>query len=229
MAKEKVMSSTAWIQLSAGQGPKECGWVVAQLLRVILQDALKKSLTAELVERLPFDKPTGTEEISTSDAYLSVLIRLEGNGTEEYAQEWIGSVKWQGVSRYRPKHKRTNWFIGVERVSLTGTEKIDMNNLISEIDVKSMRSGGPGGQHVNKTNSAIRITHRPTGIQVRVETDRSQHRNRQLAMERLQMILAEGEAAKGKAQVRDRWLKHYQVNRGNPVRVFQGSEFKEKI
>lgn len=89
-------------------------------------------------------------------------------------------------------------------------------------------TGGPGGQHVNKTSSAVRVTHRPTGMQIRIESDRSQHRNRQLAMERLQMILAAGEEAECRAQVRDRWLKHYQVKRGSPVRVFQGSEFREK-
>ncbi|MFT4531884.1 MAG: peptide chain release factor [Thalassolituus oleivorans] len=252
-----------WLQLSAGQGPKECGWVVAQLTRTLMHDAAKHSIGAELVERLAFDKILRKQNLIEVDAFLSCLIRLEGVGAEAYSQLWEGAVKWQGASPYRGKLKRCNWFVGSERVLVSGINAnganargdnasrvntseantrgsntsgerrkeitaIDLKVLANEVDVETMRSGGPGGQHVNKTSSAVRLTHRPTGIQVRVESDRSQHRNRQLAMERLHIILAAGEEEKGQALVRDRWLKHYQVERGNPVRVFQGLEFKEK-
>ncbi len=237
-----------WLQLSAGQGPKECGWVVAQLTRTLMHDAAKHSIGAELVERLAFDKVLRKQNLIEVDAFLSCLIRLEGVGAEAYSQLWEGAVKWQGASPYREKLKRCNWFVGSERVSVSGINAnganasranisgerrkeitaINLKKLVNEVDVETMRSGGPGGQHVNKTSSAVRLTHRPTGIQVRVESDRSQHRNRQLAMERLHIILAAGEEEKGQALVRDRWLKHYQVERGNPVRVFQGLEFKEK-
>ncbi|MAZ88356.1 MAG: peptide chain release factor H [Cellvibrionaceae bacterium] len=217
-----------WLQLSAGQGPKECGWVVAQLMKRLLQDAQKHSISAELVDSLAFDKAMRKQNLIEVDAYLSSLIRLEAIDVEAYVRSWLGPIKWQGESPYRPKHKRYNWFAGIELVSVNGDVGIDVKQLAREVDVEAMRSGGPGGQHVNKTSSAVRITHRPTGRQIRVESDRSQHRNRQLAMERLQIVLAEGVEAEGRAQVRDRWLQHYQVKRGNPVRVFQGSDFIEK-
>ncbi len=228
MAKDAIKNEIVWLQLSAGQGPKECGWVVAQLIRRLLQDAQEYSISAELVESLAFDKALRKQTLIEADAYLSSLIRLEGVGVEVYVQSWVGSIKWQGESPYRPKHKRCNWFAGIERVSVDEGSGIDVKKLAREVDVEAMRSGGPGGQHVNKTSSAVRITHRPTGIQIRIESDRSQHRNRQLAMERLQIALAEGVEAESRNQVRDRWLHHYQVKRGNPVRVFQGADFMEK-
>lgn len=242
MTMESKKNNVVWLQLSAGQGPRECGWVVAQLLRVLLHDAQKHGFSAECVERMAFDKVMRKQNLIEPDALLSCLIRLErgsiegrsvkgGNvkdqGLDSYARSWIGPIKWQGESMYRSKHKRCNWFVGIESVCVTGPKPIDMKHLAHEVDVEAMRSSGPGGQHVNKTSSAIRITHRPTGTQVRVESDRSQHRNRQLAMERLHMILAASELEEGGALVRDRWVKHYHVKRGDPVRVFQGEGFVE--
>lgn len=228
VTKENKQPEVVWLQLSAGQGPRECGWVVAQLMKRLLQDAQKHSISAELVESLAFDKAMRKQNLFEVDTYLSSLIRLEGVGVGKYAESWVGSIKWQGESPYRPKHKRCNWFAGIELVSVNEAKEVDIRQLSREVDVEAMRSGGPGGQHVNKTSSAVRITHRPTGLQIRVESDRSQHRNRKLAMERLHMILAAGEEVEGHAQVRDRWLKHSQVKRGSPVRIFQGSGFREK-
>lgn len=225
---ESKKNAVVWLQLSAGQGPKECGWVVAQLIKRLLHNAQKHSISAELVESLAFEKAMRKQNLIEIDAYLSGLIRLEGAGVEAYAESWVGPIQWQGESPYRPKHKRCNWFAGIEFVSVNGAQEVDIRQLAREVDMEAMRSGGPGGQHVNMTSSAVRITHRPSGVQIRVESDRSQHRNRQLAMERLQMILAAGIEAEGRAQVRDRWLKHYQVKRGSPVRVFQGADFREK-
>lgn len=234
---ESKKNNVVWLQLSAGQGPKECGWVVAQLVRVLLRDAKNHGFSAECVERLAFDKAMRKQNLVEPDALLSCLIRLEAESLKDvgfkdqnlntYTQSWVGPVKWQGESPYRPKHKRCNWFVGIESVFVTAPKSIDIKRLADEVTVEAMRSSGPGGQHVNKTSSAIRITHRPTGIQVRAESDRSQHRNRQLAMERLHMILAAGELEESHSLVRDRWLKHYHVKRGNPVRIFQGGAFEE--
>lgn len=224
--------NAVWLQLSAGQGPKECGWVVVQLLKVLLHDAQSHGFNAECVERLAFDKAMRKQHIIESDALLSCLIRLEGGSIKDqsldsYAQSWIGPIKWQGESPYRPKHKRCNWFVGIESVGVVAPKPIDIKRLANEVDVEAMRSSGPGGQHVNKTSSAIRMTHRPTGIKVRVESDRSQHRNRQLAMERLHSILASGDLEESDALKHDRWTNHYHVKRGNPIRVFQGKVFEE--
>lgn len=110
---------------------------------------------------------------------------------------------------------------------MPSVQEIELKQLYKDVKVESMRASGPGGQHVNKTNSAVRVTHCPTGLQIRVESDRSQHRNRQLAMERLHLILLAGCTEDEKAQERLRWLNHYQVKRGSPTRVFHGLDFIE--
>ena len=235
-------SAVVWLQISAGQGPRECGWVVTQLMMRILQSAESHGCSAEIVEKLAFDKSMRKQDLVIVDAYLSCLIRLEGVGVgvdvdvESFAQSWQGAIKWQGESPYRPKHKRLNWFVGVECVENAEVKSAaaengrggDLKQLAREVNVETMRASGAGGQHVNKTSSAVRITHRPSGLQVRVESDRSQHRNRQLGMERLQMLLAQELQGEGRANVRERWLKHYNVERGRPVRTFSGESFTEQ-
>lgn len=223
------IESAEWIQLTAGQGPKECGWVVAQLLRVMLAKAQHIGLSVEIVESLAFDKLLRNQNIVMPDAYLSVLLRVEGKQAMVFANEWCGTHKWQGESPYRAKHKRFNWFVGAERITplQQGVTGIDYQKLHSELVFESMKSSGAGGQHVNTTNSAVRATHKPTGIVVRVDTDRSQHRNKRLAIERIGLLLSDAEQAGEKKKMNERWLQHHQVQRGSPVKTFIGQEFQE--
>jgi peptide chain release factor len=84
-----------------------------------------------------------------------------------------------------------------------------------------MRASGPGGQHVNRTESAVRVTHLPTGLQASASEERSQHRNRKLALARLGAKL-EGlkDQQQGEAG-RRRWRAHHALERGNPAHVFR--------
>jgi peptide chain release factor len=91
-----------------------------------------------------------------------------------------------------------------------------------------MRSSGPGGQHVNTTASAVRATHLPTGVSVVARDERSQHRNRALALARLAATLA-GRADAREADLRHgRWKLHASLERGNARRVFLGPGFEER-
>jgi protein subunit release factor A len=78
-----------------------------------------------------------------------------------------------------------------ERSTASAALALSDEQLLSECEVETFRSGGPGGQHQNVTESGVRITHRPTGITAIARDERSQHRNRQLALERLRDKLAE--------------------------------------
>lgn len=227
MDKKKNRQETVWLQLTAGQGPRECAWVVAQLSRIILMAAENKNLSAERVEALAFDKLLRKQNLIEPNDFLSVLIRLEGIGASIFSKQWEGTIQWQGESPYRPKNKRFNWFVGVALVSMPTSNQVDLHTPGKEVDIESMRAKGPGGQHVNKTNSAIRLTHRPTGLQVRVESDRSQHRNKKIALERLQLLLSQKSNNENKSIEQARWLHHYEVKRGSPIRIFCGSEFVE--
>ncbi|MGH1487555.1 MAG: peptide chain release factor H [Cellvibrionaceae bacterium] len=228
METKHKKSSVLWLQLTAGQGPKECGWVIAQLSRVLLSEAYSANLSAEIVESLAFDKLLRNQTLIEPDAFLSILIRLEGKGIDGFAHKWQGTIKWQGKSPYRPKHKRINWFAGIATLTMLTNNNKTLNELAREVNIETMRSKGPGGQHVNKTNSAVRITHRTTGLKVRVESDRSQHRNKQIALERLQLLLESQSDLENKSLEHSRWLQHYEVQRGNPIHTFYGHEFIER-
>jgi len=222
-------NEVVWLQLTAGQGPKECGWVVAKLCQRIMQAATRESIAIEIVETLAYDKELRKQNLIEPDAYLSMLLRLEGEMAVSFSKCWHGSIKWCGESPFRKKHKRINWFVGVILMEAPEDKKsLDSMNLSQEVDFECMRASGAGGQHVNKTNSAVRLTHRPTGIKIRVETDRSQHRNKKIALERLQLLIENEEEGVIKRNEKDRWLNHYHVNRGSPSKVFCGLDFTER-
>ena len=136
---------------------------------------------------------------------------LEGAAADTLAQNWQGTLQWVCASPVRPKHPRKNWYIGIFRLP----EKPEMPSE-SEIEFQTCRSGGKGGQHVNKTESAVRATHKASGISVRVESERSQHANKKRALELLAHKLAEHQTAQNADYAKQQHSGLYQVERGNP-------------
>lgn len=149
----------------------------------------------------------------------SALVSLDGENATGFARGWEGSIRWICASPYRPKHLRKNWFIGVAQCEAPSP------TLGDEIRFETCRASGPGGQHVNKTESAIRATHVATGISVRVQTERSQHANKRLALALVAHRLANREAEMNASQRSQRRQLHLEVERGNPVRTFKGERF----
>ena len=90
-----------------------------------------------------------------------------------------------------------------------------------DVRFETMRASGPGGQHVNRTESAVRVTHVPTGLQASASEERSQHRNKALAVARLSRKLEGLKDQQRSAAERERWQAHQALERGNPVRVFR--------
>lgn len=204
-----------WLQITSGRGPEECCWVVAQLLRRTLDEAAESGLKTHLLEAVPGDR-AGT--------LRSALIAVDGNGASDFASEREGAVQWIGTSLFRPHHKRRNWYAGVESIACPD------HPAWSERDIKieTMRSSGQGGQHVNKTESAVRATHLPTRLSAVAREERSQMLNRRLALARLaRMLEEESERAADQAQ-KERWGVHNSLERGNPVRIYEGADFRLK-
>lgn len=202
------------IQITAGRGPAECTWVVAQVLKKVLDEAQEQGLEATLLQR-EVGQENGTVETAT--------ISVKGTNAEKFTNSWIGTIQWIGQSQFRKMHKRKNWFIGVFEIEAQKNSSISEN----DIQYQAMRSSGAGGQHVNKVSSAIRATHIPTGIAVVSMDSRSQHQNKKLATERLLKKL-EGETLQQlKNHVGKQWENQLNIQRGNPVRVFSGSDFKK--
>ena len=208
-------AALATLGVTAGQGPAECHWVVAQVVEVLHREAAQQGIDCKLLEGVPGDED-GT--------WKSAPLALEGEGVQALAASWEGTIQWIGKSPYRPSHKRKNWFVGVEVYSPPQRPQWSESDL--RIDV--MRSSGPGGQHVNKTSSAVRITQVSTGLSVVAREERSQHQNRRLALARLAQLMETQHAnAEGQAKQR-RWEQHGDLERGNPVRVYEGPDFRAR-
>ncbi|HEY4785594.1 MAG TPA: peptide chain release factor-like protein, partial [Bacteroidales bacterium] len=94
-----------------------------------------------------------------------------------------------------------------------------------DISFQTLRSSGPGGQHVNKTESAVRAIHIPSGIQVTASDSRSQLQNKKLALERLREKIAQWQMNEVLKKEQTQWHQHNILKRGNPIRVYKGREF----
>jgi len=202
------------IQITAGRGPAECTWVVAQVLKKILEEAQDKNIETVLLQR-EVGQENGTVETAT--------IAVKGNDAAVFASSWLGTVQWIGQSQFRKMHKRKNWFIGIFEIEAQKSVSISQN----DIQYQAMRSSGAGGQNVNKVSSAIRATHIPTGIAVVAMDSRSQHQNKKLATERLLKKMEDENLRQLKNHVGSQWENQLNIQRGNPVRVFTGSDFKK--
>lgn len=208
------MKTKKIIQITAGRGPKECTHVVAKVLKAFL-----KELAPELIEYTIVNTVPGME----NGTIQSVTIQLEGKKIEQFLKNWIGTILWVGQSMFRKNHKRKNWFIAVfELTDQTVTE-------INEKDFKfqTMRSSGAGGQHVNKVSSAVRAIEPISGISVTVMDTRSQHQNKRIAIKRLLEKLKSYQLEQLSKNVKDEWMNHLEIQRGNPIRIFKGSNFKK--
>ncbi|OBW43203.1 Peptide chain release factor 2 [Chryseobacterium sp. MOF25P] len=202
------------IQITSGRGPLECQWVVAKVLKVFLEEAKHNKIDYEIIHR-----ENGDENLTLK----SVTLLLKSKNVNEFLKTWLGSICWIGKSTFRKLHKRSNWFIGI--FELEGLEKINFNE--KDIQFQTTRSQGSGGQNVNKVNTAVRATHLPTGQSVFVQDTRSQLENKKLSIERLKAKVLEQNIIQLQKRMQETWNNHLQVQRGNPIRTFSGSDFKK--
>lgn len=198
------------LQFSSAQGPEECCIAVENAFACFVKEAALLKVNTELLESCP-----------SKQGLKSVLIALDGIHAEKMAERWSGTIQWQCQSSLRPRHKRKNWFISV--MMFTPIQPLED----SEIEYEFTQSQGAGGQHVNKTCSAVRAKHVATGISVKVQSERSQHANKKLAKELIHWKLCEYQSQQLNTLDKQRHLSHYQIERGNAVLIFTGKEFKQ--
>ena len=202
------------IQITSGRGPAECCWVVAQVLKKLLREAIDLGLQPEVLHR---------EEGIQNGTLNSALVELNGPRLDVFLKDWVGTIQWIGQSKFRKFHKRKNWFVGINQLNIDETK-----NQLRDQDIRYefTRSGGPGGQHVNKVSTAVRATHLPSGEVVFISQGRSQLQNKNEARRRLLLRLQEKQQQQVKENMKENWGNHNQLQRGNPVRIFKGTDFK---
>lgn len=194
------------LQISSGMGPVECRAAVGGIFR-----ALQKEF--------PDIEMITSVKGEVEGAFSSIIF-----SSEQDLSMLEGTMEWTCKSKYRPGHKRKNWFVDVSVIE----EPDVVDESISEetIRIEKFHSGGPGGQHVNKTESGVRIIHLPTGITVSSTKERSQFMNKQDALKRLSAVLKKTNLDSKDKQKNSAWSKHAQIVRGNPVRIYEGESFK---
>lgn len=202
------------IQITSGRGPLECQWVVAKILKVFLEEIKDNHIEYEIIHR-----ENGDENLTLK----SVSLLLKGEKLSQFLKSWLGSICWVGKSTFRKLHKRSNWFIGI--FEMEGLQKIHFNE--KDIQFQTTRSQGSGGQNVNKVNTAVRATHIPTGQSVFVQDSRSQLENKKLSIIRLKEKVMGLHIQQLEKRMQETWKNHLQVQRGNPVRTFSGTDFKK--
>jgi peptide chain release factor len=186
--------------------------VVAQVAKLISAEARLKQTELQLLEKVDGKR---------SETFQSILFAIAAEEVPNWINDWIGTVKWIGNSPYRPNHRRKNWFVSVGILE----PPLAVNFHLKDLRIETCRASGPGGQHVNKTESSVRVTHIPTGLVAVSQDERSQGGNRKLAIERLKrklQIANEGEQASARKKLQQQ---HTNLERGNAIKILTDEKF----
>ena len=199
----------AYLEVHAGAGGTESQDWANMLLRMYTRWSEKHGFKVEFLEE------TQGEEAGIKSA----TIQVKGRNAYGWLKTEMGVHRLVRISPYDSNARRHTSFASIETYPVIDDSiKVD----IKEVDVKTdtMRASGAGGQHVNKTESAIRLTHIPTGVVVFCQNDRSQHRNRAQAWDMLRARLYEMELKKREAQAAAENAAKTDIGWGHQIRSY---------
>jgi len=202
----------ALLSVNAGAGGTEsCDWADI-LFRMYTRWAERRGFKAEIMDILP------GEEAGLS----KVTIRIVGENAFGYANAERGVHRLVRISPFDSNKRRHTSFCAVDVVAEI-EDDIDIEIEDKDLREDTYRSSGKGGQHVNKTDSAVRLTHLPTGIVVACQNDRSQHKNRSAAMKMLKARIYEKLEDEKRSEMEKVYGEKGEIGWGNQIRsyVFQ--------
>ena len=207
--KDTQDKKNAILVLHAGAGGTEaCDWC-EMLLRMYKRWCEKKGFKMSITDILPGEEA----------GIKSVTCLVKGEYAYGYLKGEAGVHRLVRVSPFDANKRRHTSFASVDVIPEID-EDIEIEIKPEEIKIDTYRASGHGGQHVNKTDSAVRITHIPTGIVVQCQNERSQHQNRETAMKLLKAKLYAIELDKMKEATKRRYDQMGQIGWGNQIRSY---------
>ena len=199
----------AILAIHAGAGGTESQDWAEMLLRMYLRWAERRGYQAEVLDTSPGDEA----------GIKSVVMAVSGEYAFGYLKGEHGVHRLVRLSPFDADHARHTSFALVE-VMPQAEENIDLTISPDDIKVETFRSSGPGGQHMQKTSSAVRLTHLPSGIVVTCQSERSQHLNKEFAFKILRARLLEREMAKREEEKARLKGKRIEAGWGNQIRSY---------
>ena len=202
-------SRNALLSIHAGAGGTESQDWVEMLMRMYLRWAERRGFQAEILESTPGEEA----------GIKTITIGISGDYAYGYLKSEHGVHRLVRLSPFDADHARHTSFALVE-VMPEAEVGIDVNILPEDLKIEFFRSSGPGGQHMQKTSTAVRLTHLSSGLVVTCQSERSQHQNKDIAMRILQSRLLEAELVK-RAEERAK-IKGKRINAGwgNQIRSY---------
>ena len=205
----------AIVAINAGAGGTEAQDWVEMLFRLYLKWAESRKMKTRIVDHLAGDEA----------GIKNVTFTVSGPYAYGYLKSENGIHRMVRISPFDANGRRHTSFASVSIVpEIEDDIKIDINE--KDLKVETYRASGPGGQHVNKTSSAVRITHSPTNIVVQCQNEKSQHRNKDLA---LKILKARLYALEKEKKIKEKQLKHQsqkEIAWGNQIRSYTFNPFQ---
>ena len=202
-------ANNAFLTIHAGAGGTEsCDWA-QMLMRMYAHWAESRRMKTEMISSLPGDEA----------GLRQVTLRVEGEYAYGRLKAEIGVHRLVRISPFDANKRRHTTFASVDVVPEVDDD-IEIEIRDADVKMDTYRASGAGGQHVNKTSSAVRLTHLPTGIVVQCQNQRSQFQNRHTAMKMLTARLYQLEESKRKAELAQAYDEKGEIAWGNQIRSY---------